>query len=145
MAIPTKEDGLFAALRRAVPEPKARDANKNAWILVSTWRLVNKRVSTRRYPVRDQAPIQRIRLAINTSLKGDRRQSTEKAGEEVKRLLLLDPPLHREAWHRMKGWYRSASDRVPPTSRVTLERIRVEQVELYRYVPPLGENIPVYV
>ena len=33
------------------------------------------------------------------SLKGDRRQRVEEAGEEVERLLVSDPPLHREDWH----------------------------------------------
>ena len=28
---PTREDGIFAALRRAVPKPHARDRHKNAW------------------------------------------------------------------------------------------------------------------
>ena len=55
------------------------------------------------------------------------------------------PPLHREAWHRMKWWHLSAVDRAPPTARVTLERITAEQVDLYCYIPPPGENIPVSV
>ena len=29
---PTREDGIFAALRRAVPKPHVRDRHKNAWI-----------------------------------------------------------------------------------------------------------------
>ena len=42
---PTREDGIFAALRRAVPKPNARDRHKNAWISEETWRLVDERVS----------------------------------------------------------------------------------------------------
>ena len=38
---PTREDGIFAALRRAVPKPHARNRHKNAWISEETWRLVN--------------------------------------------------------------------------------------------------------
>ena len=45
----------------------------------------------------------------------------------------------------MKGWYRVAVDRAPPPARVTLERITAERVDLYSYVPPPGENIPVSV
>ena len=45
----------------------------------------------------------------------------------------------------MKGWYRYAVNRVPPPAWVTLKRITVERVDLYRYVPPPGENIPVSV
>ena len=36
-------------------------------------------------------------------------------------------------------------DRAPPPSRVTLDRITAERVELYSYVPPLRANIPISV
>ena len=83
--------------------------------------------------------------AIVASLKGDRRRRAEEAGTEVETLLGSDPPPQREAWHRLKGWYRAAVDRDPPPARVTLERIMAERVELYSYVPPLGANIPISV
>ena len=54
-----------------------------------------------------------------------------------------DPPLHKEAWHRTKGWYRDEFDRRLPPAQVTIERIMAECVDLYRHVPPPGENIPV--
>ena len=38
---PTREDGLFATLRRAVPKPKAWDARENVWISEATWKLVD--------------------------------------------------------------------------------------------------------
>ena len=38
---PTKEDGIFAALRRAVSKPHMRERRKNEWISEETWRLVN--------------------------------------------------------------------------------------------------------
>ena len=57
----------------------------------------------------------------------------------------LDPPLHREAWNRIKGWYKAAVNRAPPPARVTPERITAERVELYSYVPPPGTNIPISV
>ena len=43
---PTREDGIFAALRRYVPKPQARNRHKNKWISEETCRLINKRVST---------------------------------------------------------------------------------------------------
>ena len=51
----TREDGIFAALSRAVLKPLARDARKNAWISEDTCRLVNKRFSARQDPAEDQA------------------------------------------------------------------------------------------
>ena len=63
----------------------------------------------------------------------------------VEALLQEDPPNARGAWRRMKGWYKAAAKRVLPPARATLERITAEQTELYRRVPPPGENIPVNV
>ena len=136
-----REDRLFADLCRAVPKPKAREAFKNTWILWTTWRLVDKIVSARQDPARDQTLILRLGRAINASLKGDQRRRAEEAGEEVKMIIVLDPSLHWEAWNRMEGWYWSAVDCAPPPSWVTLERITADRVELYRYVSPPGENI----
>ena len=56
-----------------------------------------------------------------------------------------DPPNARGEWRRMQGWYRAAATRGPPHARATLERITAEQTELYRRVPPPGENIPINV
>ena len=38
---PAREDGIFAALRRATPKPKSQEARKNMRISVETWRLVD--------------------------------------------------------------------------------------------------------
>ena len=48
------------------------------------------------------------------------------------------PPIHRESWHRMKGWYWAAVERAPPPARVALKQITAELVDLYRHVPPQG-------
>ena len=42
---PTREDIIFAALRREIPKPKARETSKNDCISEATWRLIDKRVS----------------------------------------------------------------------------------------------------
>ena len=60
-------------------------------------------------------------------------------------MLGLDPPLHHDARNRMKGWYWVVVDRAPPPARVTLKRITAERVDLYRYITPTGENIPISV
>ena len=142
---PTREDGIFAALRRAVSKPQTQDSRKNAWISEATWRLDEERVSTRRDPAKDQYLSRIFGRAIVASLKGDRRRREEEAVAEVKTLLGSDPPLHREAWHRLKGWYWDAVDRATLSAQVTLEWIMAEQVYLYSYVTPPGENIPIYV
>ena len=141
----TREDRIFADLRRAVPKPLAMYARKNAWILEAMWRLVDKRVSAHQDPAKDQAFIWRLGRAIVASLRDNRRRRSEETGVEVEALLGSDPPLHQEPWHRINGCYRAAFDCAPPPVRVTLERITAEQVELYSYVPPPGANIPISV
>ena len=130
----TREDRIFAALQMAIPKPKAREC-----------RLIAERVSAYRDSARDQAHIRRPGCTINASLKEDMRKRTEEAGEEVERFIGADPPLHREAWHRMKGWYQATVDCAPPPARVALEWITAERMDLYCHVPPLRENIPVSV
>ena len=125
--------------------PQARDTRKNAWILEATWRLINKRVSAQRYPTKDQLLIQRLGRAIAAILKGNRRRRAEELGAEVEALIGLEPPLHREAWHRIKGWYQATVDRAPSPAWVTLEQITAERVELYSYAPPPGVNTPISV
>ena len=92
-----------------------------------------------------RARILRLGRAIRASLKGDRKRRVEDAGKDVEALLGGDPPNAKEAWRRMKGWYKAAANRAPPPARATLERITAERVELYSHVPPLGDNIPVTV
>ena len=83
----TREDGLFAALRRAVPNPKAKKDRKNAWILATMWRIVDERVSTRREPARDHTLKRRLVRTIDANLKGDWKRREEEADEEVESLL----------------------------------------------------------
>ena len=56
-----------------------------------------------------------------------------------------DPSNAKEAWRRLKGWYKAGVNRAPPSARVTLKRIMAERVDLYSYVSSPGENIPVTV
>ena len=54
-----------------------------------------------------------------------------------------DPPLTKEAWYRLQGWYKAAVDRAPPPARATLKRVTAERATLYSQVPPPGNTIPV--
>ena len=110
---PTREDGIFEALRRAVPKPHARDRHKNAKISEETWRLVNERVSARRV-TRLHTRILRLGRDIRASLKGDRKCRVEAAGQEVEALLREDPPNPKEAWRRLKGMIRSCRGQPSP-------------------------------
>ena len=89
--------------------------------------------------------IRRLGRAIRASLQGDRKQRVETAGTDVESLLGGEPPNPKEAWRRLQGWYKAAFNRAPPPAYATLKQITAERVDLYSYVPPLGENIPVNV
>ena len=127
---PTREDGIFAALRRAVPKPHARDRQKNAWISEETWRLVDERVSVRR-GTGVHMSIRRLGRAIRASLQGDSKRRVEAAGLEVETLMGGDPLNPKEAWRRLKGWYKAAVNRSLLPDRATLEQITAERVDLY--------------
>ena len=141
---PMREDGISADLRRAVPKPHAKERRTNNCISEETWRLVDERVSARR-GTRVQARIRRLSREIAASLKGDIKRRVEIAGEEVETLLGADPPNPKEAWRRLKGWYKAAVNRALPPARATLERIMSDRVDLYSYIPSPVENIPVTV
>ena len=84
-------------------------------------------------------------METGPNLKGDRKRRVEAVGKDVGALLGGDPQNAKEAWRRMKGWYKAAVNRALPPAQATLERITAERVELYSHVPPPGDNIPVTV
>ena len=67
----TRTDELFAALRRAVPRAKRREARRNAWISAETWRLIDERVSARRDPRYGTLYRRRMGKAVQASLAAD--------------------------------------------------------------------------
>ena len=97
------------------------------------------------HATKDQTWIQRLSQAIAASLKGDSRRRVEAAGAEVETLLGSNPEMPREAWQRLKGWYKAAVHCAPPPARVTLDWITAERVDLYSYVLYPGTNIPISV
>ena len=80
LTAPTREDVIFAALRRAVLKPLDQEARKNAWISEATWRFDNKRVSARWDIANDQSLIQMLGRAIKPSLQDDRKRQEEEVG-----------------------------------------------------------------
>ena len=122
---PTREDELFGDLRQAVPKLHDWEKHRNVWISEETRRLADERVSAKR-GTRVRARLRRLGRAFRASLKGYRKRRVEDAGKDVEALLGGYPPNVKEAWRRMKGWYRAAANRGPPPARATLERITAE-------------------
>ena len=84
------------------------------------WRLVKKRVFARWYIAKDEALIWRLGCAMKARLQEYRKRRAEETGAEVEILMGSESPLHREAWHRIKGRYKAAVDRAPLPAWVTL-------------------------
>ena len=100
---PSRTDKLFAALQRAVPRPKPREARRKSWILAETRRLIDERVSVRQDPRYGMLYRRRMRKAVQASLATDRRRRAERRGAEVEALVKADPPLIQEVWYRLQG------------------------------------------
>ena len=66
------------------------------------------------------------------------------SGADVESLLASDPPLSKEAWIRMQGWYKYLVE-PPPPARVTIDGMTEERVAIYFHVHPPDRNIPVEV
>ena len=76
------------------------------------WKLVDERVSARR-GTGVHMRIRRLGRAIRASLQGDRKRRVETAGQDVETLLGEDLTNPKEAWRRLKGWYKAAFNRAP--------------------------------
>ena len=111
---PTREEKVFAALRRSVPKTRAREARRNKWISTETWSLVDERVSARQDPAKGKAIKRRLGRPIKASLVADRIWRADEVGAEVEALVGADPPLIQKAWHRIQGWYKAGVDRALP-------------------------------
>ena len=86
-------DKIFAESRRAVLNPEKWAARHNAWISEAVLRIVDRRVSARQKPGRDQARIRQLRREIRTALKYNMQRWAETEGEDVEGLLTGDLPL----------------------------------------------------
>ena len=78
----------------------------------------------------------RLGRQIKASIQADRRQWSEMSGTDIETLLASNPPLVKEAWTRMKGWYQEAKDRAPPPAWIAIKSIAAGWVALYQSVPP---------
>ena len=67
-----------------------------------------------------QQTVRKTSRWIGVGLSMDRKRRVEDLGHTIESLLTSDPPLIREAWVDMWGWYRYAANRPPPTAHVNL-------------------------
>ena len=68
----------------------------------------------------------------------ERRYRSSKLGSAVEPLLTYEPTLIREEWIRIQGWYKAAAPPPPPPphpTRVTIECMTTERVDIYQRLP----------
>ena len=108
----TKAVGYLAI--GGVPKPPTAKRRRAPWFSEETWCVIDVRVSLRREPTWYQTRIRNLGQKIRASLNVDMRQYEEETRSAVEYLLASNPPLFKEWWHQMWGWYKDTMDRTPP-------------------------------
>ena len=57
-------------------------------------------------------------IKLQASLKAYCQRHKKTAGMKLEALLVSDPPLGKDAWIRIRGWYRDVEYRIPPIKGV---------------------------
>ena len=105
------KDRLFSKIRGAVPNPPQRERVRQVWIPPETWRLANEKIAARRYLI--QRSVCSLGRKINASIQGGRQRSLAEAGASIESFLVSYPPLVKEVWIWVQGWYKDAGDPPP--------------------------------
>ena len=96
-----------------------------------------------RLPKRYKLLLRDMRWNVRASIQKYRKHLLKTSWAEVEALLIPDPPLVKEAWIQMRGWYRDVEYCSPTPSRVTITHMTADILELYRRVTPPMRIIPV--
>jgi hypothetical protein len=116
------------------PPPRERPANK--WITDATWKVVDYRAMLQRKGMLSQAAARNLGWKIKACLKADRLKRAATTASNVEGCLAAGDYI--EAWHHLKGWYRSVEDRAPKPCPETLAKQTNERIQLYTAVCPPG-------
>jgi hypothetical protein len=137
----SKEDALFEELKGFIARYPAQVRKWNTWILTDTWRLVDRTGALRQsISERENNRLQRL---IHRSIQADRKERTERVGQEIEELLSQGKV--QVAWHTLKAWYKDASGRAAHPSRQDLHQLKTEYGDLLANKPTQGDPIPVLV
>ena len=102
--------------------------------------LVGNYVALHSDPTRGKLDMICLNRHIKDSLQVNHKNCTDNSSCAIKSLLMLNPPIIQKVWDWMKVSYKNARNRSPSLTRVTIERILMKQVDLYRRVPSPGEK-----
>ncbi len=115
-------------------------AANNSWISREIWAPINHRAQLWKTNSLPQDISRQLGRQIKNSLQLDHKKQATDIADKIEGHLAAGDL--QEAWHRLKGWYRAALDRVPQPCPQTMERQMAERQELYRRVPHRRDPIP---
>ena len=125
---------------KAVGEKKGEEWED--WISTETWGLFDRQATTKhRISKRDAKGLAN---QIRESIKKDRKRRVEKAGEAIEADLANNDP--KEAFGKLKRWYRMVTERPLKPTREDTEELQRERRELYskaENLPPMFEVVEV--
>ena len=113
-ATPDRVDRMFAEFRRAIIRTPWRERHRQAYISPDIWSLIDNRIAARRR--QEQRRSWSLNRTMKAGIQEDRRIRAAEAGSAVESLFQSYPPLIREAWICMRGWYKTGSSPRYPLS-----------------------------
>jgi hypothetical protein len=136
-------DAAYKELQQDVVCPPPRESPAKSWITAKTWKVVNYRALLHRKGMPTQATARKLGQDVRACLKADCLLRAKNTASDVKGCLAAGEFI--EAWHHLKGWYRSAEDRAPkPCPKMMAKQTR-ERVQLYAACTPPGLPLPIRV
>jgi hypothetical protein len=116
---------------------------KNGWISEESWWLIPHQAMLRRTGRLCQTGGRRLNRQIGVSLQKDRTDRTATVGATVEAKLAGRNV--QEAFRHLKGWYRAATETQAKPCYHTMERQRLERVDLYAWRESPGDPLPINV
>ena len=136
----SRGDAMLAELVEAVEKPPVKERSENVGVRSGTWSLVDRRAELRKAGRLTQRELRRRARVIRASLKLDRQERAQKAGEAIMMELLAGNI--KEAWRILKAWHWEAGGAATTPCHASMERKTVEREELYYFQASLGEHTP---
>ena len=135
-------DKIFSELKTQIPKPPLHEQVSQDCISDDTWASIDSRITVRQEGA--EQTVRKLSWWICAGLSTDRKRRAEEEGRTIKSLFTSEPPLVREAWVHMCGWYKDAANR-PPVRAYIPGDPDGGTCRALCHVPPSGRNIPIKV
>jgi hypothetical protein len=127
----------------AIQAPDVDRQTKTPWISADTWKLIDIRTSKNKHRSFLTNERQRLTRRIKRAINRDRKQRTNKAGEEIEQH--LQAGRLKAAWDVMQAWYKHTGDRPPKPTRIDLRTVTNAYKQLYQSVPLSGDPLSIHI